>query len=202
MKALSIILVPTFAIAVAHAQEPACRTGAASLGDAYVLANPLYSIFFEETLDHYVTENRTHFVAGGDAIRCASALAQALLVAGVQLYDPNEQTRRDELNAQLQSMGVSQGQQELSPSSQLFDVGSQLSRLSRVLPAAADGDWVPYQTPANEIEQLRMFAGTVLRTALSQDPQLVATITPKIRELALLDRGALVRVAAQMAGDQ
>jgi hypothetical protein len=163
MKALSVILIPLFVVAIGHAQEPACRTGAGLLGDAYVLAHPLYSIFFDETLDHYVVENRTHFVADGDAIRCANALARALLVASVHLYDPTEQRRRDALNVQLQSMGVSPGQQEASPSSQLFGLSLQLSRLSRVLPSAADGDWGPYQTPVNDIEQLQMFAGYCAR---------------------------------------
>ena len=120
----------------AQSRDTGCRTGGAALADAYVLANPMYSYFLGE-LEPYLADHSEHFGANGDSVRCAAALARSFLGSAIQLYDPSDLSRREELNAQLGVMGISPGQQESSPSSQLYGVSLQLSRLARVLPAAA-----------------------------------------------------------------
>ena len=184
----------------ARAQEPACRTGATALADAYVLANPLYSYFFGN-LEQYVANNVEHFRADGDAVRCAAALSQAFLRSAIQLHDPGEQGRRDQLNAQLGAWNISPGPQESSPSSQLYGVAMQLSRLARVLPAAASGDYGPLWTPTTELEQMQIVAGQMLRMLL-QDPDMrdiMSQVEPLIRELARLEHEALRRAAETLA---
>lgn len=180
-------------------QEPDCRSGATALADAYVLANPMYSYFLGIELESYVTQNREHFATNGDAIRCGAALARAFLSASVQLYDPGDAQRQQELNARLGAMGVSPGPQEASPASQMFGASLQLSRLVRVLPSAAAGDFEPLRTPTTEIEQMQLQAGQILRVLLQNDPDMAATIAPIMKELARLEHEALRRAAANLA---
>lgn len=182
----------------AYAQEPGCRTGATALADAYVLANPMYSYFLGE-LEPYVAGNSEHFAANGDAIRCAAALSRAFLGSTIQLYDPSDRERQDEANARLGAMGIAPGQQEATPSSQLLSASMELSRLARVLPAVAVGDYGPLRTPTNEIEQMRQLAGQVFQMLLAGDPEMAAMIQPLIRELASIEHRALLRAAERLA---
>jgi len=168
------------------------------LADAYVLANPMYSYFLGE-LEPYLADHSEHFGANGDSVRCAAALARSFLGSAIQLYDPSDLSRREELNAQLGVMGISPGQQESSPSSQLYGVSLQLSRLARVLPAAAAGDYGPLQTPTNELEQMQLVAGQMLRMLLQEDPEMTALIEPLVREMANLEQQAIRRAAQTLA---
>jgi hypothetical protein len=185
----------------AHAgRDPSCRTGGAALADAYVLANPLYSYFLGE-LEPFLAANREHFQPDGDAIRCANVLSQALMSSAIQLYDPNEQRRQQELNAQLEAMGLSSRPSDPTPSSQLFDVGMQLSRLARVLPAAVLGDFGPMNTPTNEMEQMRIVAEQVL-TELLRDPsfaEVMTSVESNIRQLAQLEHQGILQAAERLA---
>ncbi|SRR6266568_6374095 len=188
----------TFSGLQAHAQDSGCRTGGTALADAYVLANPMYSYFLGE-LEPYVAANTQHFGANGDSVRCATALAQAFLGSAVQLYDPGDLARQQELNAQLGAMGISPGPQEATPSTQLFGLSMQLSRLARVLPAAAARDYRPLRTPEGELEELQMMAGQTLRMLLQQDPDMAAVLEPLVREMAGLEHQALRQAAERLA---
>lgn len=182
------------------AADNGCRTGASSLADAYILSNPLYALFFG-SLEPYVTAHKEHFSADGDSIRCAAALSKAMMAGAIQAYDPQERIRRDELNARLGAMGISSGQQESSASGQLFGMSMTFSRLARVLPAAAQGNFGPLNTPTSELEQQFLFAAQMLQFLL-QDPEMravLSTTEPLIREIALLDHQFVVRAAASLA---
>lgn len=193
------LLLNAFAAVTVTAQEPACRTGATPLADAFVLANPLYALVLGQELEIYVPANREHFGANGDAVRCARALARAFLGSSIQLYDPTDVQRRQELNTQLESMGISPGQPEATPAGAMYGAAMQLSRLARVLPAAADGDFGPLQTPANDLEQSQLQLGSVLRLLFAQDPEMLDVIRPLIQNAAALEHQALVRAAQQLA---
>lgn len=184
----------------AFAADNGCRTGAPFLADVYVLANPMYALFFG-SLESYVTTHKGHFSVDGDATRCAAALSKALMVGAIQAYDPQERIRRDELNARLGAMGVSPGPQESSASSQLFGMSMTFSRLARVLPPAAQGNFGPLNTPTNELEQQILVAGQMLQFLL-QDPEMravLSTTEPLIREIAVMDHQFVVRAAASLA---
>jgi len=182
----------------AYAQDSGCRTGGTALADVYVLANPIYSHFIGE-LEPYVANNREHFATNGDAVRCAAALSRAFLGSAVQLYDPNDLRRQQELNAQLGAMGISPGPQESTPSSQLYGAAMRLARLARVLPAAAEGNYEPFWTPINELEQMQILAEQVLRMFL-RDPgmaEIMAQVEPIVRQLASLEHQAIRQAAAK-----
>jgi len=185
----------------ARSQEPGCRTGAIAAADAYVLSNPIYSYFFGD-LEQYVTSNAAHFRAEGDASRCIAALSGVFFRSAIQLYDPTDQTRRDELNAQLGKMGIPPGPQESTPSTQLYAASMRLARLARALPAAANGDFGPLRTPANDMERMEALAGMTFRLLL-QDPDMqliMSQVEPMIRELAALEHKVIQKQAAALAG--
>jgi len=190
---------------IAAAQEPACRTGAQAMADAYILANPVYMSFFSVTLEQYVADNRAHFVEGADAIRCAAAVARAVLVESFQLYDPTEQQRRDWVDAQMAEMGLPQSGQSHDPpsaSTQLYMLSEQLSRLTRTLPAAAVGDWGPFQTPQNDADVLYNIARQMLPAMLQQNPELRDQLAPLIQQSVQLEQTALLRLAGRLAANQ
>jgi hypothetical protein len=184
--------------AAGAAQEPACRTGGAALADAYILANPMYALFLNLDLKPYIAANRDHFVANGDAVRCAAALSRAFLTASIQFYDPSDMDRQHEVNLRMQELGFG-SRTEATPASQLYGAALQLGRLARVLPSAADGDYGPYDTPTNDIEQMQMIAGSVLRGFLAEDGDMRNLLRPLILEAANLEHQALLRAAGQLA---
>lgn len=189
-----------FLAAAPAAAEPACRTGGVAAANAYVLFNPIYAVYFGRFED-YVAQNRAHFRAGGDAVRCIIALSPAFLNAGIQLYDPADLQRKQELDAKLGAMGISPGPQQPNAGNTLFGMGMQLSWLARGLPAAADGNYVPFNTPANEIERMQLVARAMLQQLL-QDPtvrQTFATMEPLIREAAQLEFRMILIAAERLA---
>ena len=184
----------------ANAAEPSCRTGGIHAATAFVLANPLYAIFFGD-LPAYLAQNPTHFRAGGDAVRCSAALSRALMSSAVQLYDPADIQRKQELDIRLRQNGINPGPQQPDAASMLFSTSMQLSRLARVLPAAADGDYTPMNTPTNQIEEMQIFAEAMLRMLL-QDPSTMAALAPVeplIREAAQFEHFFIRQAAARLA---
>jgi hypothetical protein len=187
------------ACSVAYA-EPGCRTGAQALADVFVRANPIYAYYFG-SLESYVVNNQAHFQSGGDSVRCAEALSQAFLGQAIGMYDPNDLRRRGELNARMGAMGVSPGPQQPTLSQQLLGLSMQLSRLARVLPSAAAGNYQPLYTPTNEFEQMPLFAAQMLQMMV-QDPSMasvMAQIEPIARESANLEKTIIRRAAAALA---
>jgi hypothetical protein len=91
------------------------------------------------------------------------ALSQAFLSSATQVYDPDDLRRRQELDAEIGAMGINPGPQQATPSQQLYGISMQLSRLARVLPPAADGNYEPLYTPTNELEQMQIFAAQMFQ---------------------------------------
>lgn len=182
------------------AAEPGCRAGGVAAANAYVLFNPIYSMYFGRFED-YVSQNGVHFRAGGDAVRCMAALSRAFLSAAIQLYDPADMQRKQQIDAQLGSMGISPGPQQPNAGNTLFGMSMQLSQLARGLPAAANGDYGPLNTPTNEIEQLQQVARQMF-SVLMQDPtarQAFAAVEPLIREGAQLEFRMITHAAERLA---
>jgi len=180
------VLILTLMIALAAplpaTADSGCGTGGDALANAYARANPVSAYYFGN-VESYVSTNRAHFQQGADAIRCATALSQAFLNGAVQVYDPNDLQRRADLNAQLGSMGISPGPQQPTLSQQLYGISMQLSRLARVLPAAAAGNYEPLYTPTNELEQMQLFAAQMFQIMM-QDPTM-APVMEQIKPIAM-----------------
>ena len=201
--AFLVFFLALFCVALPAVADNGCRTGGRALADVWVLANPFYSQLLElDSLESYVSKNKSHFREGGDSIRCATELSKAILISALKAYDPNDIRRQQELNAKLGSLGITPSPQEPSVSTQLYMTSVQLARLARVLPAAADDDYEPLRTPADEMEQLQMFAAEMLKTVL-QDPSMAPLVKqqlrPVARELAELERKIILEGAARLA---
>lgn len=183
----------------AHAQEAACFNGAKTAAEVYVVSNPLYAIVLTD-FEQYVAKNASQFSANGDAIRCLSALSDVYLKTAFQLYDPDEQRRRDAMNRQLEIMGIKPDRQS-SASSDALMASRRLARLARGLPAAAKGDFGPYQTPVDELDRMQIFAEQMLRT-LIQSPDIRSTLTqmrPVLTDYVKLEFAVILRHAAALA---
>jgi hypothetical protein len=179
--------------------EEGCRTGASALGNAYVRLNPIYAYFYGN-LESYVESNREHFVAGGDSIRCAQAMSQALITGAIQSYDPDELREKQELDARLGALGIAPGPYQATASQQLYAMGLQVARLARVLPSASNGNYQPLYTATNQLEEQQIFAAQML-VMLLQDPTMAEVFTqlePLIREAANSEYQLLVGMALSL----
>lgn len=184
--------------------EHACRTGGVALANAYVHANMIYAMFFGD-LQSYVSQNSSHFVADSPAVRCAAELSRAFMSSAIQVYDPAEIQRKQRIDAELGSLGISPGQPQPTASSTLFGISMQLARLARALPAAANGDYGPWYTPTNDLEQLQLAAEMLLRQLL-QDPamrqalvQALVVSEQMIRESAQFEYQMMLNAAHRLA---
>jgi tetratricopeptide (TPR) repeat protein len=183
----------------AHAQEAACFSGGRAAAEVYVVSNPLYAIVLTD-FEQYVAKNASQFSVNGDAIRCLSALSEAFLKTAFQLYDPAEQRRRDAMNTQLESMDIKPDRQS-SASSDALMASRRLARLARGLPAAAKGDFGPYQTPLDDLERMQIFAEQMLRSMI-QSPEIRSTLTqmrPVLTDYVKLELTVVLRHAAALA---
>ena len=126
-----------------------CRTGGEFLAQAYVRSNPMYAWYFGD-LESYVATNRSHFGQGGDAARCAEALAQAALAGGVQSFDPTALQRQQELNTRLGTLGISPGQSYPMQSDMLVAMAQHFAWLATILPAMAQGNPQLFRNPQVE----------------------------------------------------
>ena len=181
------------------ATENGCHTGADALGNAFVRSNYMYSLYFGD-LESYVAQNKSHFSEGGDAVRCARVLSQALLTNAYLTYDPKDLDRKREIDTRLGTMGISPGPTQPTMSGQLYAVGQQISWLADVLPAAARGDYGPLQRPTTQIQQMKAYAAQMLQLML-QDPEVRAVfgeLEPEIRESADLEYRLVVGMAQNL----
>jgi hypothetical protein len=180
-----------------------CRTGGNAAANAYVHMNPIYAVFYG-SLQSYVHENQALFTEGSDAVRCLAALSQAAMSAAVQVYDPHEMQRRDAINAQLGSLGISPGPAQPSPASELYTMSVQLARLARTMPAAANGNFGPYYTPTNDLESMQIFAEQMF-PQLMQNPMVRTAIAQKeglIRQLAQIDFQIILHAAQRLSAGE
>jgi|GEM_PF-1433874 len=173
------------------AADTGCSTGLSALGNVFVRANPLYETFYGD-IESYVIANPEHFSPGGDSIRCAQALSQVLMSGAMQSY-PDELSRILELKERMGAMGES-NPAGLTASEQLYAMGLQLGRLSRVLPQAANGDYGPLNTLRNQFEQQDIFTAQFLSMFL-QDPSMAEVLRQEIKQAANLEYKILVNLA-------
>jgi hypothetical protein len=203
---MSFVIAAACSLGAQSKKDNGCRTGGTAIADAYVLLNPMYSLFLGD-LESYLAENIEHFQEDGDAILCAKALSTAFASSAITMFDPADEKRRrdsqDELNAKLGALGIApdNSMQQPSPAMQYLAVSEQLSRLARGLPPATDGDFEPLNTATNDMEQMRIFAENLLRSML-QDPEVVSAfrqVDGMVREAAKAEHQMILNAANQIA---
>ncbi|UCE90211.1 MAG: hypothetical protein JSW10_05175 [Pseudomonadota bacterium] len=189
----------------AAADDNGCATGAGALADAYVRTDPVYAYFFGD-LELYVALNHTHFASGGDAVRCAHALAQALVKGNIQGHTaPDALRRRQDLDKRLDAMGIAPAPgQGTTAALQFATMSLQIERLARVLPRIAGGDYEVLLNAANQIEEQRMVVARNLGK-LFHDPTAAgafAQLEQPIREVADGEHQLIVFMAKMLVARQ
>lgn len=197
---VAILFVSSFGVGYGQiAVAEGCQTGAEALANVYVRMSPVNAYYFGSVED-YIAANRSHFVSGGDAVACAQRMARALIQGAFQNYDPNYWNQQAQLNAQLGAMGISPGQQQASPSAQLYTMGRQMGKLADTLPYAAQGNYAPMWEPRDQIEQMQIFAMQMFGY-LMQDPSMrsvMEQMRPQIVQLANMEYSMIMGMAGQL----
>jgi hypothetical protein len=194
-----------FALCVFSVQslaEPSCKgDGGMHAANAFVAANPLYSMYFDFDLRSYLAKNRGQFRQGGNAVRCMAALSKGFMSAAYHLYDPQDAQMKQQVDLQMGSIGFGPGAQQPTASSGMLGVSMQLGRLARVSPAAADGDYGPMNTPTNEIEQMQLVAESILRQLMPPDmfKQIMAPHDQLMRTAFEFDHYLVLQAAQRLA---
>ena len=173
-------------------QRSACRCLCAP-GSVYA--------YFLGDLESYATTNE-HFYANGDAIRCAMALSDALMGAAVQLYDPDAWRRQQWIDLELRRRGIQPRPAPPTQSDTLVFAVLRLSRLARVLPAAAAGNYQPLYESFNQLEQADIVAGQLFKLLPQLEPNFdvaMAQVKPLILEAASLEYTAILEAANSLA---
>ena len=199
--ALFLLLAATSPLPV-HAVNNGCATGGQAIADVYFYSDPMYALFFGDHLTAYVEQNAGHFRAGGDAVRCASALAIAYMQQAVRLYDPTDDQRRQQLENDLAKIGIPSGPADPSPSAQYLFLSMRLTKLARGLPAAAEGNFGPLRTPTSEIELLQQQATALLAYLFQQAPEVGALFQealPMMAELNQIQHRSMLQTAHAIA---
>lgn len=187
---------------VALSQDSGCGTGGQTAVTAYLTSNPFYASLVGD-FDRFVSANRGLLVEGSPAVRCLAALSTALLRSSLQLYDPGERARLDELNARMGAMGIQPQRSEGSAADQAYAMSRRMARLARSLPAAANGDWQPWTTPASELESMEIMAEQLLSGVFSSAEmrEVMQQITPMLREVLFIEFMMLSKQATDLAAE-
>ena len=173
-----------------------CQTGADALANAYVRFNPIFAYYFG-SVESYVSQNRAHFLAGGDSVVCAERLSQRWAQGAFQGFDPQDRHRRDRISAELGTMGISPGQSYSSPAADMYAASQLMGKFAYALPYAANGNYAPLYQPRNEIEQMQLFAMQMFQ-AMMRDPSLVSIleqIRPQAIELGNIEYRMIIHSA-------
>ncbi len=149
---------------------------ARDVGRVYRLAFPLAD---PNRLREVVQQKRTLFAKNSVLIRCAKALGSKLTAQAVMSFAKSDYNgaygRALEMGTTgEQARAVADGLQ--SGSLDMFTMGQELLWLAQVLPAAAEGDWKPFETTGTlSRQQIRQYL-PFLQQMLAQDPAMAVVV--------------------------
>ena len=142
---------------------------------AYVLSMPLF--YMENDLVALMAGNESYFTVDGKAIGCLKALGTALTQSGLESAAQNESYSATERFGGSMPEGLEHlpGQVDASLNSysnEAFSMGLELLWLADVLPAAASGNYEPYNTTPTMIRQLVLEQMQVMQFLCQVEPGL------------------------------
>jgi hypothetical protein len=173
---------------------PCDLASARAIAHMYIVANPLLAQKYQRTfpmsdphpwLVYEVNSNPTLFGEASTAIQCGKALGTRLVQLGIQSFNPNSYNdvmRR--FGGTVVNEFAPQVAQSLDKDAVYFvTLGQELIWLTNVLPAAAQGNWVPYNdTGSSDIQRQRIRANLPV---FNQMIQTFYAIDPVLAENAL-----------------
>lgn len=187
-----------FAMPRTAVADSGCSTGGPYLANAYALSSPLV-IVMDGGLDRYVRQNRSHFGANGDAVRCARALAKALLSQAVGNFDPNYQRDRDRLNTRLGNLGIAPGPSQPSPSAQMFGLARELGWFAEAVVQGANENWAPFLNSGPPERQMAIQATLLQVQMLQLMPEMLEILRPVVGEVTQLTHDLVLGFARNLA---
>ncbi len=146
------------------------------LARAFFLSNPGSG----GNIGAHIAQNRSYFVEGGAAIRCAEALGTRLVYAGIKAYDPKAYERAMGVGPAVHAGAVADSIN--SGSASLWALGQELLWLGKVLPSAARGDWRPYRTTGTSSRQQIRQILPIYQQLMSMDPAMAQMVQGIMRQ--------------------
>lgn len=156
------------------------------LGRAFRLANPMND---PRELEVFLRQNRSAFRENGSAVRCAKALGNAMVRQGVNAF--SEMSYNDAYGGALQ-MGANGDQARKIANSMtsgavdVYMMGEELIWLAKVLPAAEQGNWQPFNTTGTiQRQQARQYL-PFYRQMRQMDPAISAVFEQTMKQFGPL----------------
>ncbi len=152
---------------------------------AYVLSIPMF--YMENDLIPLMKENESYFSVNGKAIELMQALGTVLTQSGIKLDQQREKYSATEKFGAAMPEGLEHlpGQVDAnlnSYSNDLLSMGMELLWLSKVLPAAASGNYNPYNKTPTITRQGMLEGMQVIQYLCSMDPTLCQYMQQLIME--------------------
>ena len=153
-----MILVGVFSLLINCEVAQACDEASARLvAKSYVLTMPLLGR--DNEMIPLMQSNHSYFTPEGDAVRCMQELGTALINEAIKQAETNNGPSAQELFGGMMPEGLGHLPGEVDDSmhsyaNDLYAMGQELIWLSRVLPAAAQGNYTPYNTTGTQTRMI------------------------------------------------
>ncbi len=154
---------------------------------SYVLTMPLLGR--DNEMIPLMQSNRGYFTQGGGAIRCMQRLGTALVKEGLASSRQFSGSSAQERFGSSMPEGLAElpGQVDTSMrsyGSDMFTMGQELLWLARVLPAAAQENYTPYNTTGTDTRRMMPQVLPIYQMLCQMDPSICQMMLGMLREMA------------------
>jgi hypothetical protein len=188
MKKFFVILVGIVGLVTGDGVAYSCDEVSARLvAKSYVLTMPLLGR--DNEMIPLMQSNRGYFAQGGGAIRCMQSLGTALVQGGLgrsrELSGPSATERFG--GSMPEGLSHLPGEVDRSMrnyGSDMVTMGQELIWLANVLPAAAQGDYIPYNTTGTETRRMISQIQPIYQMLCQMDMSVCQMMLGMFREMA------------------
>ena len=154
---------------------------------SYVLTMPLLGR--DNEMVPLMQSNREYFAQGGGAIRCMQRLGTTLVQGGLARSREFSGSSATERFGSSMPEGLAHLPGEVDASmgsygSDMFTMGQELLWLANVLPAAAQGNYTPYNTPDTTTRRMLYQVLPMYQMLCQMDPSICQMMLGMFREMA------------------
>ena len=188
MRFLAILVgVAGLVIGCGGGPHPCVEISSRLVAKSYVLTIPLLGR--DNEMIPLMQSNRGYFTQEGGAIRCMQRLGAALVQGGLARSSEFSGSSATELfgGSMPEGLGHLPGQVDASMrsyGSEMFTMGQELIWLANVLPAAAQGDYTPYNTTGTDTRRMMYQVLPMYQMLCQMDPSICQMMLGMFREMA------------------
>lgn len=129
------------------------ETIATNIGRLYYVLNPVNEMQYPVEIEKYIRTNRELLQDSGPIIKYVRALGEKLVQSGINSFSKNDYNRA--YGSVLNMGGSMEDANKVAQSIQqgatdTFAMGQELLWIARVIPKAANGDWVEFKTTGTQ----------------------------------------------------